>query len=197
LSRKVSARNKLDPFRLPERAKLVKGPFGVPMVMKLASGLPCRVETNRLGRLRKFCAALSSLTSDGAELLSPEAAPAGQRLKISLEAAPGEAFELFSVTCQTDGLDGYRIRLRLASGTWPYQLYSKIAVQASTGPAIRETPPCLRHLELNAGCTVDDVEAAFARLVRRHHPDRGGSVDDFVRIRRAYLDSLSLLGGRR
>ena len=140
---------------------------------------------------------LLSLASDGAEMLSPEAAPAGQRLRISLEAAAGETFELVSVTCQTDGLDAYRVRLRLVAGTWPYQLYSKIASQVGASTTVREAPACLRHLELNAGCTIDDVESAFARLVRRHHPDRGGSVDDFVRIRRAYLDSLSLLGGRR
>lgn len=167
------------------------------MVMKIAAGLPCQVETNRLGRLRKFKALLLSLASDGAEMLSPEAAPAGQRLRISLEAAAGETFELVSVTCQTDGLDAYRVRLRLVAGTWPYQLYSKIASQVGASTTVREAPACLRHLELNAGCTIDDVESAFARLVRRHHPDRGGSVDDFVRIRRAYLDSLSLLGGRR
>ena len=167
------------------------------MGMKLAAGLPCQVETNRLGRLRKFNAFFASLTSDGAELLSPEAAPAGQRVKLSLEAAPGEVFELISVACQADGIDAYRIRLRLATGTWPYQLYTKLAVQAGSGPAMREAPACLRYLELSSSCTIDDVETAFSRLVRRHHPDRGGNVDDFVRIRRAYLDSLTLLGGRR
>jgi hypothetical protein len=138
-----------------------------------------------------------SLVSDGADLLSPEAAPAGQRLKVSLESSPKEVFELISVNCQTEGLDGYRVRLRLAVGTWPYHLYSKMTIEAHSSELLYKTPGCLRDLELKSGCTIDDVESAFARLVRRFHPDRGGSVDDFVRIRRAYLESLSLLGGRR
>lgn len=167
------------------------------MGMNLAQGLACRVETNRLGRLRKFGATLLSLSSDGAELLSPEAAPAGQRLRIALDSSPGEVFELNSVTCQADGLDAYRVRLRLAAGTWPYHLYSKIATQASSSESLYRTPGCLRDLELKSGCSLEDVEEAFARLVRRCHPDRGGSVDEFVRVRRAYLESLSLLGGRR
>src|SRR5688572_10723109 len=117
------------------------------MVMKIAAGLPCQVETNRLGRLRKFKALLVSLASDGAEMLSPEAAPTGQRLRILLETAPGETFELVSINCQTDGHDAYRIRLRLVTGTWPYQLYSRIASQAGVSTAVREAPACLRHLE--------------------------------------------------
>ena len=167
------------------------------MGMKLAQGLACRVETNRLGRLRKFGATLLSLSSDGADLLSPEAAPAGQRLRVSLDSTPGEVFELYSVTCQADGLDAYRVRLRLATGTWPYDLYSKIANQANSSESLYKTPGCLRDLDLKSGCSIEDVESAFARLVRRYHPDRGGTVDEFVRIRRAYLESLSLLGGRR
>src|SRR4051794_21590480 len=39
------------------------------MVMSLARGLACRVEMNRLGRMRKFAATLRSLVSDGGELL--------------------------------------------------------------------------------------------------------------------------------
>jgi hypothetical protein len=167
------------------------------MGMTLASGLACRVEMNRLGRLRKFTATLKSLASDGGDLLTPEAAPAGQRLKISLDAAPGEVFELVAVTCQAEGIEGYRVRLRLASGAWPYDLYSKLASQASGPSTHASAPTCLRDLELKAGAGIEDVEVAFARLVRRYHPDRGGSVDDFVRIRRAYLDSLTLLGGHR
>jgi len=168
------------------------------MGMTLATGLMCRVEMNRLGRLRKFEAALRSVTADGGELFAPESIPAGQRLRIFLEAAPGEMFELLSATCQPEGLDAYRVKVRLASGTWPYQLYTKMAVHASAPATVRNlTPSCLRDLELKIGCSIDDVEAAFSRLVRKCHPDRGGSVDEFVRVRRAYLDALSLLGGRR
>jgi hypothetical protein len=167
------------------------------MGMTLTSGLACRVEMNRLGRMRKFAPSMRALTSDGGEMQSPEAVPVGQRFRLSFDCASGEAFDAISVNCQAEGIDAYRVNLRLVAGTWPYQLYSKLASQGATRSSGPTTPSCLRDLELRTGCSIDDVEAAFARLVRRCHPDRGGSVDEFVRVRRAYLDSLALLGGHR
>ena len=167
------------------------------MGIQLASGLTCRVETNRLGRLRKFKATLTSLNSVGGEMSAPEPIPPGQPLKFVLDEITTDTFQVVSVSCQAEGFDGYRVTMKLAVGSWPYQLYSRIATVAGTQYSAHSTPTCLRALELSSGCTVDDVEDAFARLVRRCHPDRGGSVDEFVRIRRAYLDSLAYLGGRR
>jgi len=167
------------------------------VAINLASGLSCRVETNRLGRLRKFKATITSLNSDGGELFAPEPIPAGQTLKLTLEEFADETFEAGSVDCQAEGLDSYRVRIKLRSGAWPYQLYSRIASVAGSQSATLSTPNCLREFGLASGCTVDDLENAFAKIVRRCHPDRGGSVDEFVRVRRAYLDSLAYLGARR
>jgi len=167
------------------------------MGMTLGSGLVGRVETNRLGRLRKYKTSVTTLTSDGGELLNPEPAPAGQTLKIVLEEFANESFEVVSVACQAEGLDAYRVKVKLRSGTWPYALYSKIATVAHSYDSSRSTPGCLKELGLSGIVTVDEVENAFAVLVRRCHPDRGGSVDEFVRVRRAYLDSLAYLGSRR
>jgi hypothetical protein len=167
------------------------------VAINLASGLSCRVETRRLGRLRKFNATVASLNSDGGEMLAPEPIPAGQTLKFVIEDFADDTFEVASVDCQADGLDSYRVRIKLQTGAWPYQLYSRIAAIAGTQASTLSTPKCLREFGLASGCTVDDLENAFARVVRRCHPDRGGSVDEFVRIRRAYLDSLAYLGARR
>lgn len=167
------------------------------MGMTLGSGLVGRVETNRLGTLRKYKTSVTTLTSDGGELLNPEPAPAGQKLKLALDDFASETFDVVSVACQAEGLDAYRIRVKLTTGTWPYALYSRIATVAHSYESARTAPKCLKELGLTAGATVDEVENAFARLVRRCHPDRGGSVDEFVRVRRAYLDSLAYLGSRR
>jgi hypothetical protein len=169
----------------------------IPQVINLASGLSCRIETRRLGRLRKFKAAVASVNSDGGEMLAPEPISPGQTLQFVLDDFAEETFQVVSVACQAEGLDSYRVRIRLQTGAWPYQIYSRIAAVAGTQASTLSTPNCLREFGLASGCTLDDLEDAFAKVVRRCHPDRGGSVDDFVRIRRAYLDSLAYLGARR
>ena len=41
-------------------------------------------------------------------------------------------------------------------------------------------------LGLSRGCTADDVRAAYRRLAKETHPDRGGSVEEFRRVNEAY-----------
>ena len=43
-----------------------------------------------------------------------------------------------------------------------------------------------RVLELDFSCSDEDVRAAYRRLARVHHPDKGGSPNRFQRLRRAY-----------
>lgn len=43
-----------------------------------------------------------------------------------------------------------------------------------------------RVLGVREGCNPDEVRAAYRRLVLTHHPDKGGSQEDFVRITEAY-----------
>lgn len=44
----------------------------------------------------------------------------------------------------------------------------------------------LAVLQLEADCSLQDVRAAYRRLVALHHPDRGGQPDQFRRVREAY-----------
>lgn len=41
-------------------------------------------------------------------------------------------------------------------------------------------------LELESGATVQQIVESYRRLVARHHPDKGGEQEMFIRIRQAY-----------
>lgn len=59
--------------------------------------------------------------------------------------------------------------------------------------ALRERPDCLRAFGLERGCTADEVMAAYRRLVKTAHPDRGGSRDRFDRLQQHLADALRLV----
>lgn len=44
----------------------------------------------------------------------------------------------------------------------------------------------LRTLGLKPGCSAQEVTKAFRRLARTRHPDKGGSKEEFQRLRAAY-----------
>ena len=44
----------------------------------------------------------------------------------------------------------------------------------------------LDTLDLTWPCTADELEAAYRREVQTHHPDKGGSHADFLRVQKAY-----------
>lgn len=41
-------------------------------------------------------------------------------------------------------------------------------------------------LEIEANCLDSDIRKAFRRLASKHHPDKGGSTEEFQRIKEAY-----------
>ncbi len=47
-------------------------------------------------------------------------------------------------------------------------------------------------LGLHWPCSEADLRAAWRRAAFEHHPDRGGTHDDFVRVQRAYQDCLAV-----
>jgi hypothetical protein len=51
---------------------------------------------------------------------------------------------------------------------------------------------CLSILRLSFPCTLGEVRAAYRRLVKRAHPDRGGSHEEFLALRDAYDQALLL-----
>lgn len=54
---------------------------------------------------------------------------------------------------------------------------------------------CLETLELSWPCTVEEVKAAYRRLVKTAHPDGGGDHARFLRLPTAYEQALRLVGG--
>ena len=48
------------------------------------------------------------------------------------------------------------------------------------------TSDARRTLGLKPGCSSSEVTKAFRRLARTRHPDKGGSKEDFQRLRAAY-----------
>ena len=48
----------------------------------------------------------------------------------------------------------------------------------------------LEILGLSDHATPEEIKQAFRRLAAKHHPDRGGSAQEFARVRRAYEKAL-------
>ena len=46
-------------------------------------------------------------------------------------------------------------------------------------------------LGISADATIDEIKAAYRRLARAHHPDRGGDHDTFIRIKKAYEELIA------
>lgn len=69
------------------------------------------------------------------------------------------------------------------------------ARQAQTTTSLASpTALWLSELGLSPPCTLEKVTKTFRRLALTHHPDMGGTVADFVRIRMAYDRLKQLLG---
>jgi hypothetical protein len=70
-----------------------------------------------------------------------------------------------------------------------------IARAATTTPywaARRDCPPCLQALELDLPCTEEQVLAAYRLRVKELHPDRGGDLQQFLRLQKHFEQALHL-----
>ena len=55
-----------------------------------------------------------------------------------------------------------------------------------------QLPECLEVLNLSWPCTMTEVKEAYRILVKRAHPDGGGSHDKFLKLQKAYEQALRL-----
>ena len=53
-------------------------------------------------------------------------------------------------------------------------------------------PPCLESLGLNLPCTEEQVMAAYRRRVKELHPDKGGSLSQFLLLQRHFEQAMHL-----
>lgn len=159
----------------------------------------CTLTTVTSGKAAKHAATLIDVSVDGASLLCEQPLQVGTSVHIHLAdiAMP----ELAATVISNDGDfgTGYRLGIRMNQGSWPYQVFVALTTMAIAHPRNTQVPqpPCLKHLGLTLPCTAEDVRVAFQKRVRHVHPDRGGEIEAFVRLRAAYHEALSLLGGKR
>lgn len=144
-----------------------------------------------------------SISTDGAEVRSGEAVPAGSTVKFTMDSYGVGDRDARVTDCKGSMGAGYRVLLRLLNGSWPYEAFTAlISLGAATSPSmtpagqLQTTPECLQALGLAMPCTVEDVEQAYYERVRGVHPDRGGDVESFMNLRAAFLQALDLLGER-
>ena len=65
-------------------------------------------------------------------------------------------------------------------------------VEARIQALLHGTHPAFSVLGLSRGCSRGDVQRAYRRLAKIHHPDLGGSAQVFTRIHTAYTQALAL-----
>ncbi len=56
----------------------------------------------------------------------------------------------------------------------------------------RDRPPCLDALDLHLPCSKDEVLAAYRLRVKSLHPDRGGNLQEFLRLQKHFEQAMHL-----
>jgi hypothetical protein len=59
--------------------------------------------------------------------------------------------------------------------------------------AVRDRPPCLQTFDLDLPCTEEQVLAAYRRRVKELHPDRGGDLQQFLRLQKHFEQAQHLV----
>jgi hypothetical protein len=62
--------------------------------------------------------------------------------------------------------------------------------------ALRDRPPCLHAFDLDLPCTEDELLASYRRRVKDLHPDRGGRLDQFLRLQKNFEQAMHLVRTR-
>lgn len=70
------------------------------------------------------------------------------------------------------------------------------AVPAVPRWAVMERPACLRALDLKLPCSESDVMAAYRAQAMRLHPDRGGDLQQFLKLQKHVEQALQLVRRR-
>ena len=59
--------------------------------------------------------------------------------------------------------------------------------------ALRQQPACLKALGLKLPCREEEVIAAYRKLAKRMHPDRGGDLQEFLRLQKHFEQALRVV----
>jgi|GEM_PF-1120765 len=61
--------------------------------------------------------------------------------------------------------------------------------------SLLQRPACLRALDLDLPCTEEEVLAAYRERAKSLHPDRGGDLQEFLRLQKYFEQALQLVRG--
>ena len=63
--------------------------------------------------------------------------------------------------------------------------------------ALREQPGCLAAFDLRLPCSEQEVMQAYRERVKELHPDRGGDLQEFLRLQKNFEQALQLVRTRQ
>lgn len=61
--------------------------------------------------------------------------------------------------------------------------------------SLLQRPACLRTFNLELPCTEEEVLAAYREQAKSMHPDRGGDLQEFLRLQKHFEQALALVRG--
>lgn len=61
--------------------------------------------------------------------------------------------------------------------------------------ALMQRPACLRTFDLELPCTEEEVLTAYRERAKTMHPDRGGDLQQFLRLQKHFEEALRLVRG--
>jgi hypothetical protein len=63
--------------------------------------------------------------------------------------------------------------------------------------ALSQSPACLQALDLELPCTEEDVLSAYRELAKTLHPDRGGDLQQFLRLQKHFEQAMKIVRGEQ
>ena len=94
------------------------------------------------------------------------------------------------------GVMAIDIRRYLRSLRRALVVVARVANPGSPYWARQDRPPCLVALDLELPCTEQEVLAAYRKRVKALHPDRGGDLQQFLKLQKHFEQAMHLARSR-
>lgn len=162
----------------------------------------CRIGLLDGGRLLLHRARLLDISVSGGRIYSPIRVNEGTVLQLTIDSHDAATIYARVVRCSELADGRHILGLSVVDGSLPYDLFCDLAFRAAPPPdepemelkrAPAPQPPCFQELSLELPCTVEDVRRSFRELAKTAHPDHGGNMELFIRLRAAYYDAVEYL----
>jgi hypothetical protein len=90
----------------------------------------------------------------------------------------------------------HEIRFRQRSTGWRAPRSAEPRGRSPAPASESYVPDCLRRLDLDASCSLDDVKRAYRARARDLHPDVGGDPEAFIELETAYRSAIEVVRRR-